>query len=124
MNKRAGFAAIVAVGGLAAIAVSQTGILINPKAVSPSADLAGYSGLMCRVYLRTDFNPHVGLSNWSSGTSVAGLLTVDGIPVSVEGKLTAVSKEGISVTGQNGHTWVPRDQIKAVEVVQNPPSTQ
>jgi len=92
---------------------------INPGRVSPGASLADWKGLRCRVHLRVDFNPWAGVSSIRSGTSATGLTSVGDAPLYADGILRDVSNDAVVVTGHHGHVWIPRDQIRAIEAIQN-----
>jgi hypothetical protein len=134
MKKALGVAAVAALA-LSGVLLAQPGdsrqkqeadawmqARLNPNSIKPSTNLKDWVGLKCRVYLRVDVNPAAGGSSRSSGVSFAGLGTINELPVFAEGRLSATSDDAIVVTGPNGHVWIPRDQVRVVEVMQNPSS--
>lgn len=96
--------------------------VVNPRAIRASSELEDYEGLKCRVHLHVGFNPEAGMNRVSEGTSFSGLRLVNGVAVGAEGVLVEVDEEAIAVTGPNGHVWIPRDKVLAIEFIQNPPT--
>jgi hypothetical protein len=95
---------------------------VNPGQIKVSTNLREWTGLKCRVHLRVDFNPAAGSTSRTSGVSLSGLGSVNEFPTFVDGKLSATDADAIVITGPNGHVWIPRDQVRAIEVIQDPPT--
>jgi hypothetical protein len=117
----------IAAGLLAASIVitglSQFSIPNLNKQASASPDLADWKGLKCTVHLRVDVNPRAGINgSFDCGTSAAGVKEMAGMPMAAVGVVAAVTRDCVVINGGNGYVWIPRDQIRCVEALQDAPS--
>jgi hypothetical protein len=99
-------------------------LVLNSEAIKPALDLREWKGVKCRVHLKLDFNPRADSSSTGTGSSFSGLKSVNEYPAIVEGVLALAGEDALVVSGLNGHVWVPRSQIRAAEVVQDPPTSR
>ncbi len=101
------FIAVIAVIILATILLLRMFGIIGHGSLSP------FRGKVVTVYLRIDSDPRAGRSNYSSGSGY-GVGSLEGVAVSVLGRITRVAADGITLKTQGGEVWVPLDRVQAV----------
>jgi hypothetical protein len=95
----------------------------NAEAIRPTVELREWRGLKCTVHFRADVNPRAGVeSGYNAGVLPSGLGHKDGVAMYARGVLADVGGDAVVVSGENGHVWIPRDDIRAIEVWQAPPT--
>lgn len=99
--------AMVAVIILAAI------LVLRILGIIGHGSLANFRGKDVAVLLRNDSDPRA-ISTDRSTTISGSFKTINGVPVSLTGRITRVEADGVTLTNAKGDLWIPTDRIQMV----------
>jgi hypothetical protein len=86
------------------------------QTTTPVTDLLKWTGKQCRVYLKVESDPRIGRTTFTGGGPPDdGILSWEGIPISVTGTVANYGGNYLVLSTKNGTVWIPHAEVRVIQ---------